>query len=358
MVSVLGVLILSFAGQHAAATPIEDQTYASLMEQARVEYLSGRYAQAEAVFLSALRALAPVDKALRARTLSSLGAVYVNQDQLPKAEHVYGESLALYKHLGDNIRVAATLTDLGAVYSLQRRDHDALRLLEEALKIVKASAPPDPASISQILNRVGIVYYRQGKMNKAEKIFNEALQIAPDYANLYRRADLLNNLGAIYHRKRQFEKAEQYFKSALKISEDEVGRMHPDLTFSLSSLAALYTDTGRYAEAEEQYQRALSILEPADSNFETRIARLLHGLSRMYSAAGRKSDAESALVRAAAIARRKVAEHSDMVLILDEFAERLRTSGKVKEAEELRGVAKRARVAAALVVSGRRPSPF
>jgi tetratricopeptide (TPR) repeat protein len=165
----------------------------------------------------------------------------------------------------------------------------------------------------------------------------------------------VNNLGAIYLTRREFDKAEQYFKKALKLTEDQVGLAHPDLTFSLSLLAILYTQTGQYDKAEEQYRRALGTLDLNNPIFETRVARLLDGLSRTYGAAGRKSEAEAALSRAAGIARRNIDGHSDMVMIMDAYAVTLKKNGRVMEAEELRGEARRARMAAGLVVNAHTP---
>jgi Tetratricopeptide repeat len=57
---------------------------------------------------------------------------------LSKAEPVYIEALTIYKQRADGKKIALLLRHLGAVYSLQRRDDDALRVLNEALKLTKA----------------------------------------------------------------------------------------------------------------------------------------------------------------------------------------------------------------------------
>jgi len=297
--------------------------YLNLMKQARAEYLNGHYAAAETALIAALRTLERSDRANRAITLAQLGDVYAAKDELSKAERAYGESLALYRELGNTRDTALLLRHLGAIYSLQRRDEDALRVLRQALKLTKTESAqiitPD------VLNSIGAVYYRRGDHGKAEKYFRNALQVATT--------------------------SEDFLNRAVKLIEQDVGPSHPDLTFTLASLGVLYTTTQRYAEAENQYRRALKILESDKAVFDTRIARLLHELSVMYARSGRKSEAEETLASAAVLARRNLSGHADMVDIIDDYSAALKHQGKSKEAEELRVEARRARVVAGLVIS-------
>jgi len=329
--------------------------HSDLNQQARTAYFSGRYVESRTLLIQALETLPPDDFAERAHVLSDLGDVYVNEDNLPKAEEAYVKSLEIYRNAGDKEKTALALRSLAAVYATQRRDDEAERFSKQALKIAREVTPKDNVLLSQVLNTHGVVFYRQGKFGKAEKLFKQSLTMIPESDTLYKRADLFNNLGAIYYRKRDFKRAEQYFLQGLKVSESQVGTAHPDLIFSLSSLATLYATIGDYAKAEQQYRRGLAILEPSASVFETRIARILQGLSRIYRLAGRKTEAESTLVRATSIARRNVSEHPDMANIMDDYASSLRDAGKLGEAEALRVEARRARVAAGLVVNAHHP---
>ena len=118
----------------------------------------------------------------------------------------------------------------------------------------------------EVLNVMGIVYYRQRKNSRAAGFFNQALQTATKSGVPADFAELLNNLGNAYQAQHKYAEAETLLKQALKRVETEAGPTRPDLTFTLSSLGTLYMATGRYTEAEEQYQRALTILEPKPRN--------------------------------------------------------------------------------------------
>jgi tetratricopeptide (TPR) repeat protein len=331
-----------------------DVDYATLMKQGRAEYGRGHFAAAEKLYLASLRTLDPAHERERAGTLTELGAVYVNKDELEKAARAYEESLAIYKRFGARNPTVLVMRNLGAAYSLQRRDDDALRILREALKLIKDSEIDRRLSV-EVLNCLGMVYFRIGKTNKAEQLLNQALQMESTSGSPIDNAALLNNLGVVYQAKRDFQKAENLLKQSMKITEAQVGPEHPDMTFPFSALGVLYLNAHRYSEAEEQFQRALKILQPHEFALETRVARLLYALSATYKKAGKTADADATLAQAAIIARRHLSTHAAMSAIVGDYSGVLKKQGKLKEAEELRIEAKRARVAAGLVVSTRNP---
>ena len=117
----------------------------------------------------------------------------------------------------------------------------------------------------------------------------------------------------------------------------------------------MLAESGRYAEAEDQYLQALKILEPAKSDFGSRIARILYALSTTYVKVGRRTEAEALLAEAAVLARQHLGQHPDMAKIVEDYSTLLSNSGKTKEANELRGEAKRARVSNGLVINAHNP---
>jgi tetratricopeptide (TPR) repeat protein len=352
------ILIILCPGLTAwGAQSPDDKTnvdYATLMNQGGAEYRSGHFAAAEKLYLAALRTLDAANERERAGTLTELGAVYVNEDELAKAERAYEESLVIYKRLAAKNPTVLVLRNLGAAYSLQRRDDEALRVLREALKMTKDPEIARKLSV-EVLNCLGMVYFRMGKKNKAERFLNQALQIESTSGSPVDNAALLNNLGVVYQSKRDFQRAENLLKQAMKITEAQAGPEHPDMTFSFSALGVLYLNTRRFREAEEQFQRALKILDPNDLALETRIARLLYAVSATYEKAGKKTEAEATLAQAAIIARRHLSNHAAMTTIVDDYSASLKKQGRLKEAEELRVEVKRARVAAGLVISAHNP---
>jgi len=340
----------------ANAAPIQNEDRLNLLLQGRAEYRSGHYEAAETFFIAALRSIQRTDERQYAATLVELGDVYLNEEQLSNAERVYVQSLGIYQRLSDKKRTALIFRNLGTVYSLERRDDDALWALNRAFKLAGGTSVSGASFTAQLLNSLGIAYYRQGNNDKAEAFFNQALRMVSGSGIQFDTAELLNYLGAVYSAKHQYQKAEYFLQQAMTMTESRVGPLHPELTFTLTALGALYTETGRYAEAEDQYQQALKILEPDKLVLATRIARVLQALSVTYAKAGRKAEAEAALLRATVIARSNLSQHLDMAAIIEDYSAILRKEGKTKEAEELRVEAKRARVTADLVINVHNPS--
>ena len=205
--------------------------YLRSVQQARADYLSGHFAAAEKRLLAAIEMLEPGDQIERAARLAELGDVYVSEDELPKAENAYSESLAIYRRLPDKTNMVFLMRNLAATYSLERRADDALRLLKQARKSAKTVPRLDAAFMPELLNALGITYYRQGKTNKAGGYFDQALHLLSASPGKS-MPELLNNLGAVYIAQHKFQKAEDILKQALKVRESQVGPAHPDLAFT------------------------------------------------------------------------------------------------------------------------------
>jgi tetratricopeptide (TPR) repeat protein len=329
--------------------------YASLLQQARAEYLSGNLARSETLLLAALKALHKDEEELRASTLAELGDLYLGAEKFPKAERAFLDSLDIYRRLSQTNGVVVNLQSLGSIYSLQRRDDDALHALQQALKFSTAKPGSDPAITAQVLNSLGIAHYLRGDAKKAGHFFTDALELVSAAGVKFDTAQLLNNLGVMEQAKGNLKRAEDLLTEALKQIEAESGTTHPNLVFTLSALGGVYTDSGRYADAESQYRRALQILEPFQPELETRYARILNYLSVSYGKAGRKSESDALLAQAAVIARRNLSDHLDMIRIIEMYSATLKSRGKAKEAEELRVEARRARLSSSLVITAHRP---
>src|SRR5262245_40256126 len=159
------VLCCLFANLAFAA---QEENYANIIQRAAAEYVSGQTSASEASLVAALRVLGPGEDQQRAATLSDLGTLYLTRESFSKAEAAYLESLEIYRRLSDQNSIVRTLADIGALYSIQRRDADALEVLQRALKMAKASSGLDPVITVHVLNGLGVAYSRQAKYTKAE----------------------------------------------------------------------------------------------------------------------------------------------------------------------------------------------
>ncbi len=322
----------------------------SLLKQGNAQYRSGHYAEAERSLVDALGRIDETDESLRAKVLADLGDVYSEQEEFLKAEGAYTQALSLSKRLSDTNESALMLHNLAMCRSREGKNDDALALLEKAARLAKSVSASDPALEARLFNGFGIVYYRANKNSKAEKSFNQALDVVRASGISFNTASILNNLGAVYLHQQKFKQAEDVSNRALRIKEAESGSFDPALLPELDTLGTIYAATGRYALAKEHYERVLKILEPRRSDFGPSIARVLHLLSITDANLGLRTDSEEALGEAAKIASDNLSKDSEMARILEDYSTLLKSHGRTQEAAGLLAQVKRARAVSDLVV--------
>src|SRR5688572_8567344 len=122
----------------------------------------------------------------------------------------------------------------GKVLYDERRYDEAERELEEAYLL----RPRD----QKVLNLLGLVYFRQEKLEKAEEVYRKLAAESPDAHTLF------YNLGLIYFKLNRLEEAESAFAKALEIS-----RENPKINFYLGSI---YERLHRFQDAIYQYRQA------------------------------------------------------------------------------------------------------
>lgn len=236
--------------------------------------------------------------------------------------------------------VAARLTAEG-------RYREALGVLEQASDQVSKDKLQDPCLNAQILNNLGFIYYNQGKMNKAEKLFLRASEFQFTSADPLDvdRWQILNNLGRLYQKTEKYAKAEDFYARALEQAEVRLGQSDPRLTVVLVNRGVLYLRTGRYKDAESQFQRSLTILESSKVTFDAIfLMRALYGLGETYRRENDALQAEKMLGRAADIGRRLGrAGMPEVVEVLDAYARVLNDLSHSEEAERLKMEAQRIR---------------
>jgi tetratricopeptide (TPR) repeat protein len=316
------------------------------------EYRAGHFERAEILLRNALAtALQNGDDYAAATAEVYLGDVYQNEDRLTEAEQVYSEALSLLRRIPNkSYEQALVLRNLGSVYSLNGRDSDAVKALQEASKLIKKDTRNEEALAAQVLNSLAMVYFRQGKTGKAETLLLRAITPADETAPTLGYAQILNNLGSVYQRRRKLDKAQKAFKQSLEITERELGASNVELAITLNNLASVYTEMRRYGDAEDLYRRAAVILEQTKPPLDAKIVRTLHALSKTYLRQGDTARAESVLARAVDVARRNPVCRGDLPTILEAYADVLKSRGQPELARRLRLEARQARAERGLTV--------
>ncbi len=94
-------------------------------------------------------------------------------------------------------------------------------------------------------NNLGVYYFRNNQMDKAEEYFKRSLEILPTYA------EALNNIGAVYQRKGDLLGAIAYYQKSVQ--------SNPNYLLAHENLLALYRYLERKEEAEKEEEALRSI---------------------------------------------------------------------------------------------------
>ena len=350
MPSLLVTITLLFGG----TTP-RSEDYVSLRQAGLAEYQMGHYVRAEELIRKALDLAEATNNEYEvALSYSALGDIEQANRQFSDAERDYRKAISLLNHHREHSRPLATaLRNLAAVLTVEARYGEALAALKEASQLVAKNKVEDPYLNAQILNSLGVVYYHQRKMTKAERSLLRAAEVQFPPSNLLDPWEIMNNLGLVYQIKRQYTKAEDAYKRSLQLAEFRRGSSDPGLTIVLNNLGSLYAGTGRYREGDAQFQRSLAILDHSGTSFDAIfMMRALYGLGRTYLRENDPIRARGVLARAADIARGRVlgVEMPEVLGVLDTYAKVLKDLSNDVEAQHLQMEAQRIRASLAYTV--------
>jgi len=173
--------------------------------------------------------------------------------------------------------------------------------------------------------------WRNGQLNRAESIAQEALQLAnQDPSNLFGQGDALHNLGLIFLKKREYSTAEIFLKRALDLWEK--GGTQKDLMNVLLDLGDVYAKDGRNFLAKDCFHRAL-ILSGRLKELETSAGILLN-LGVTYWRLGGYSEAETHYQRSIAIYE-ELNDKKMILFVRNNLAAVYRTRGEYISAKKL-----------------------
>jgi Flp pilus assembly protein TadD len=173
-------------------------------------------------------------------TLAAEPHDYRLHDALGQAYWIRGEPKGAEREWRETLRLepdsAQTLSSLGALYAQQQRFDHALPPLEKALRL----NPHDAVAHLSL----GGVYAETGRLDQAEEQFRAAVLLSPLNFNAH------NLLGKLYFDSKRFAEAEQQFRQSLECE--------PNLA-AYDYLGYIYVQRGDRARAEKAFKAALAM---------------------------------------------------------------------------------------------------
>jgi tetratricopeptide (TPR) repeat protein len=342
----LSVTQARFGSEHPAVA-------ASLNNLASLYQVQGHYQKATPLYLQALelnKKLLGNDHPYVATGLSNLAALYEAQGRYKESESLYTQALELTNRLLNDecsdiatklFSLASVVTQLNNqayLYQAQGRYDKAEPLYVEALELTKRILGENHPDITAILNNLGDLYEAQGRYHKAEKFLTQALELTKqllgnDHPDV---ATSLESLANLYESQGRYEKAGPLYQQALELRQRLLGENHPEVAQILNNLAYLYYSQKRYREAEPLYRQAIELNERLLGNNHPNLAFGLNNLGLLYYAEGRHAEAEPLFLQALELRKRLLGDdHPDLAASLNNLAMLYKAGRRYSDAEPL-----------------------
>jgi tetratricopeptide (TPR) repeat protein len=167
--------------------------------------------------------------------------------------------------------VGSNLIESGTQYFSQGEFEKALKAYNTALKTQRVSVGDDDISIALTLSNIGAVHLQQGNLEKAEKALESSLEIKHRLAPDMIVADTLNNLGNCANLRGDYDKSKFYYKESWNDLRRKRGR-RVDIANALFNM-------GRLEIQQQRWESALKILSQA-----YHLNREVYGAEHIYVA--------------------------------------------------------------------------
>ncbi len=148
------------------------------------------------------------------------------------------------------------LTFKGDILTIKGEWDEALFYYDEALKISKVIG--DKGKQSEAHRNLARIYFQRSDWLNALKNLEEGLKISIEQKNDYGIANSYFWFGQVSHRQGEFDQAIDYFNKCMEYAK-KINYL-PGLARTYSGLSDVYVDQGKYDKAIQYYEKSIEIL--------------------------------------------------------------------------------------------------
>jgi len=269
---------------------------------------------------------------LSLEALEKAGVKAFEEGRFPSALRYFHEAEAVARSTDNLVAVANAHNNLGAVLKEMGETEKAVSAFERAMRINKIQN----AELHRGINLANLASLEIDRKKPSLARAQEYNRLA---ATLFEKCDfpvgsilVRNNEGRILLKQGKVEKAREMFEDALSDADEESTlRLRAVL---ISNLGKIAEDLGNLDAALLKYREALDL----DRELEvfTGVARSLEAVARVQAKKGSKSEASRSLLRAFDVVLLRVQWEPWIRRLLRENEKLLKELGRTKEASELR----------------------
>ncbi|HSN57461.1 MAG TPA: serine/threonine-protein kinase [Candidatus Sulfomarinibacteraceae bacterium] len=242
----------------------------------------------------------------RARLLRTVGEVYTNLGEYPRAAELLAEATAVLRRDDPSSpELPAALNELAKARFDLGDLESAERLSEEALAAARRSFDGDHRQTAMALNNLGWLAFESTRLDDAERYHREALEMRTRLHGTEHDevAESLFNLGTVMLELARLDEAAELHRRGYEMRRRVLGDDHPLTLGSVGTVAATYEAQKRVAEALELIDTAMPTAVRVFGPDHPDIAYLEVMRGRQYRFLGRTDEAVAAFEEAARIER-------------------------------------------------------
>lgn len=220
------------------------------------------------------------DKKMEARASARLSAVYLYEGQLDSAQIYIERARDLYKFLGDSVRVAVSIVNLGQIQKELGIYESSMVSYLEGLRILEQY--DEPKFTAHTINEIATLYAMTEEVDKAISFGRKAVELSrlngESYYEAYAKLNLANNLIYISREDTALEMLEEVIP-VFQETKDIYMEMNAEAQYG----RALFR-LGKPEEALEHFNRSNN-LDPKE-NFVAQLAYNHEYMSRILRETG------------------------------------------------------------------------
>lgn len=210
-----------------------------------------------------------------AASLGNIGMVYTRQNNYPLGLEYYFKALKKYEQLGDKSGEGRLLILIGTAYQAKNNYETALQYYTKSLKAYEET--DSKSSVTEVYTQIGLIHVQQKNYDKALESYSTALKIAEEVKERTEIAHIYRMIGQCYTFKEDYIKSLDYQLKGLEFFES-LGEKR-GIIMALQSVGSNYQMQKKYPEALQYYSRSLTIARDLDqpvliADACTRIGRL------------------------------------------------------------------------------------
>lgn len=235
----------------------------------------------------------------RMNSYNVMGLSKYYMTQYDEALKHFNLSKEIAEKLGDKLKLAAVINNMGLVYDDKADYQKALTYYLQALKLCEEGNTGNNWMYGSTLNNVGLIYQNMGKYDQALEFFNRSMKVKEKIGNIRGVGSSLHNIGLAYKLKKEYDKSLEYYLRALEIRKATNDLSGTALT--LNNIGSLYEIKGEYEKAYPYLRQALDIKEKQQDKYS--LALSLFSMGANFSNRGKPQESMMYLDRAMAIAK-------------------------------------------------------